>query len=89
MTLRTALNRAARNHVYAAGAGLLFASATIRLFWFSTPEFVTAASGIYGDMAIAVAGFIAVALGLKRWGDIEGQRLAMRNPRTPITGDFD
>jgi hypothetical protein len=89
MTFRTALNRAARNHVYAAGGGLLFAGTTIKLFWFSDATFVTAASDIYGDMALAVAGFIAVALGLKRWGDIEGQRMAMRGPGEGKPGEFD
>jgi hypothetical protein len=67
-----AISKAARNHVYAAGAGLLFGATTVKLFWFSDASFVSAAAGIYGNMSFAIAGFLAVALGIQKFGPQPG-----------------
>ena len=62
------VGRKARQYAYAIGAGVLFAGVTIKTFWFTSPELVTALTGDYSALTIGVAGFIAVAIGLQQLG---------------------
>jgi hypothetical protein len=71
MTLR-AISKTMRHHIYAAGAGLLFAAVTLKVFWWSDAATATALAGEYSSICIGVPAFVAVAIGLQRFGPQPG-----------------